>query len=136
MPEAINNKSYKYNSLVQLESDPICSSAGCEKSPIKPKNTHPMDYFVPNFGRDHVIEQNHASLDWAENNLKHKWDYKKGEKGPPKDYFVPNFGVDQDIRDAQANIAREEKNLGHEWIPEQDDNGNWLVPEAAAADSY
>jgi hypothetical protein len=55
VPEPINNKSYKYKSLVQLESDPICSSAGCEFSKVKPKNTHPMNYFVPNFGADQTV---------------------------------------------------------------------------------
>ena len=36
-----------------MESDPICSSAGCTqyKQPEGPPQ-HPMDYFVPNFGMD------------------------------------------------------------------------------------
>ena len=38
---------------MQLESDPICSSAGCTqyKQPEGPAEP-PMDYFVPNFGTD------------------------------------------------------------------------------------
>ena len=41
---------------IQMESDPICSSAGCTqyKQPEGPKPP-PMDYFVPNFGMDHDI---------------------------------------------------------------------------------
>ena len=139
MPEPINNKSYKYKSLVQLESDPICSSAGCEKSKIKPKDDHPMNYFVPNFGADQStsgITHTNESLDWAEKNLGHKWNYVKPGKGHDVDYFVPNFGVDQDIKDTQANVAAQESRLGHAWVPVQDDNGYWVVPEAAAADSY
>lgn len=107
VPEPINNKSYKYKSLVQLESDPICSSAGCEKSKVKPAKTHPMNYFVPNFGADQTVSgitHTNESLDWAEKNLGHKWNYVKPGKGHPVDYVVPNFGVDQDIKDAQANI--------------------------------
>lgn len=72
--------------LVQLESDPICSSAGCEKSPIKPKNSHPMDYFVPNFGQDHDVLHNFNSLDWAEKSLDHKW--LNAKKGKPKDPII------------------------------------------------
>lgn len=53
-----------------------------------------MNYFVPNFGNDDNMKSNDQSLNWAEKELGHKWDYKKGPDGPPKDYFVPNFGVD------------------------------------------
>ena len=43
----------KLYSLMQLESDPICSSAGCDqyKHPEAPEDP-PRDYFVPNFGHD------------------------------------------------------------------------------------
>lgn len=42
--------------LLQTESDPICSSAGCTqyKHPEPPKGP-PMDYPVPDFGVDHEI---------------------------------------------------------------------------------
>ena len=38
--------------LVQLNSDPICPSSGCEERTIKGR---PMNYFVPNFGTDSDI---------------------------------------------------------------------------------
>jgi len=38
------------NSNLQLDSDPICSSAGCTQYKAPEFKTHPMDYFVPNFG--------------------------------------------------------------------------------------
>jgi len=70
VPEPIDNNSYKYvkDSLnVQLDadvdSDPICSSAGCVRSTAV---KHPMNYYVPNFGQDHVINQSDSSLAWAE----------------------------------------------------------------------
>ena len=43
-----------YN-LVGIESDPICSSAGCTQyNHPRPSlaGRYPKDYFVPNFGRD------------------------------------------------------------------------------------
>lgn len=46
---------HKYE-LVQLESDPICSSAGCDqyKHP-KAKDSWDKDYPVPHFGMDRDI---------------------------------------------------------------------------------
>ena len=49
---------------------------------------------------------------------------------------MPHFGVDLDIKDAQASIAEAETTLGHKWVPEQDDEGNYIVPEAASNQSY
>merc|ERR1719230_278963 len=62
----------------ELESDPICSSAGCTQYKHKKKGLgYKIDYPVPNFGRDHLINQNHDSLDWAEKHLGHKWVWKE-----------------------------------------------------------
>lgn len=118
---------------VEIESDPVCSSAGCNYASEKGKTTHPMNYFVPNFGADRDINHSFNSLEWAEKKLGHKWniDWKAVKaKGPPQDYFVPNFGVDEDIKMTQANVAEQEKVIGHQWNPVQDENGVWLVPEA------
>lgn len=82
------------------------------------------------------IADTSENLDWAEKNLKHKWNYVKPGKGHPVDYVVPNFGVDQDIVDTQKQVAAAEATLGHAWVPVQDDNGYWGVPEAASASSY
>jgi len=145
VPEANKNSSYTYKSLVQTdaqvnaESDPICSTAGCNYAKDKGKTPYPMDYFVPNFGRDRDINTSFNNLDWAEKNVGHKWvvDFKKmKEKGPPKDYPVPNFGVDEDIKMTQAHIAEQEKKLKHKWKPVQDENGVWQVPEANKNSSY
>jgi len=49
--------------MVQTSSDPICSSAGCTQYewPKGPKS-HPVDYFVPNFGADPDMETTVNSL--------------------------------------------------------------------------
>jgi hypothetical protein len=44
--------------LIQLNSDPICPSSGCEERKIKER---PMNYFVPNFGVDSDILAAQAS---------------------------------------------------------------------------
>lgn len=122
--------------FVQLDSDPICSSAepGCNQ-PI-PKS-HPVDYFVPNFGVDHDIKDLQHNLASAEKLYGHRlYDGWKKSDPPPKDYSVPNFGIDEDIANVQAIVAAQEKRLNHVWTPVQDDNGAWIVPQAAKANSY
>jgi len=140
VPGAADNKSYTYKSLVQLEadaeSDPICSSAGCDYASEKGAKTHPMNYFVPNFGRDADLNHTDNSLDWAERNLKHKWNWvKPTKKEDAKDYFVPDFGLEEDIKQTHEAIAAQEKIHG-KWVPVQDENGVWEVPEAANNKSY
>jgi hypothetical protein len=98
-----------------------------------------MNYFVPNFGRDKAISNTWASLDWAEQSLKHKWRpvLKKDQpKGHPVDYPVPDFGLEEDVVTTLNNIKREEKRLKHKWVPVQDENGVWIVPEPINNKSY
>ena len=98
-----------------------------------------MDYFVPNFGRDEGINHTWNSLDWAERNLKHKfnptmkWDV---PKGAGKDYFVPDFGLEEDVVDTLNNIKYVEKRDKSKWNPVQDENGVWIVPEPFNSKSY
>ena len=142
VPEAINNKSYTYknDALVQLDadvdSDPICSSAGCNgPKATKGEVTHPMNYFVPNFGRDKDINGTWASLDWAEQSLDHHWDpvLKKDQpKGPPKDYKVPDFGLEEDDLDLVFQ-AGEELGIGATTLRSINrdtnfDNTRWFQP--------
>jgi len=142
VPAAHSNKSYTYaaaqvdsDNLVQLESDPICSSAGCNYASEKGAKTHPMNYFVPHFGRDHDMTGTDVSLDWAEKSLGHKWNWVKPGKKEDSDFRVPDFGLDEDIVGTQSNIAHQEK-LHGPWTPKQDDNGVWIVPAAADNKSY
>lgn len=123
-------------SLVQTTSDPICSSANPECGVKKPKS-HPVDYYVPNFGVDRDIMNTHDSIKHAEKRLGHELysDWKKSDPHP-QDYFVPNFGPDEDVANIKKLVANQESRLGHSWVPEQDDNGYWIVPEAADNKSY
>ena len=68
-------------SLIQLQSDPICSSAGCTqyKQPEGPK-LHPMDYFVPNFGMDkHDVMWTAENEKIASALVGHAWSFKTPE---------------------------------------------------------
>lgn len=103
----------------------------------KPGPGHPKDYYVPNFGVDQDIKDSQRHLKQSEEKLDHKLyqDWKKPGPGHPKDYFVPDFGLDEDIVQTQANIADQEKIHGP-WVPKKDENGFWIVPQAAKGDSY
>lgn len=79
---------------VQLHREPLLG--------WKPKaaKSHPMDYFVPNFGQSDEVKDVNQSLKASEKLYNRKWVVKdtKGKKDEyPTNYFVPNFGVDSDI---------------------------------------
>jgi len=92
-------------SLVELQSDPICSSAGCTqyKQP-EGEPSHPMDYFVPDFGVDYDIKDSFTGLKTAEEIRNHKMGWEKTEKPKDTSYTVPDFGVDQDIIGVQDGL--------------------------------
>jgi hypothetical protein len=119
---------------VQIGSDPICSSAGCTQYEHPKVKSHPMDYFVPNFGVDQSILDHNSALAIAEKQLNHTLVIDDMPK-IPRNYPVANFGVDKDILETQASIAKTEGELGS-WEPKQDENGFWIVPEAFSASSY
>jgi len=64
------------------ESDPICSSAGCDqyKHPKKERG-YDIDYPVVNLGEDRDISDHFTNLNVAEKIVGHKWDFKL-EKPP------------------------------------------------------
>jgi len=70
--------------MVQLGSDPICSSAGCEQYlHPKPKNgtDWPKNYAVPNFGADRgQVIASFDSIDTAEGIVGKKWVWKEMKK--------------------------------------------------------
>ena len=99
--------------------------------------TWPVNYFVPNFGKDHEIINTEKNIADTEKNMGKKMAAQWGKPvEPPRGYFIPNFGMDKDIVDAQSNIASSEATLKSKWEPTQDANGVWMVPEASLADSY
>jgi len=106
---------------VKLESDPICSSAGCTQYKHKKKALgYDIDYFVPNFGRDHEINDDFESLKTAEAMIGHKLDFPNSKWKNPANDTDYNFrpALDGDVISTQKNLADAEKNLGHQWVIE------------------
>merc|ERR1711934_485970 len=107
---------------INLESDPICSSAGCTQYKHKKKDRgYKINYPVPNFGVDTDIVDNHASLSLAEDALAHKLEMATAKSkakwaNPAKDVdynFAPK--LDADVRTTQKNMGDAESALGHKW---------------------
>jgi hypothetical protein len=60
---------------LQMRSDPICSSAGCDQYKHPEKKVHPMNYPVPSFGRDPEIVGAEESIALAEKMRGHNWNF-------------------------------------------------------------
>lgn len=106
---------------VQLESDPICSSAGCTQYKQKEgKPDHPMDYFVPNFGQDHIIKESINSEEWASKEIGHTWVWQKVEKQDPVEYKIEPLDVD--MKASLSNLRMEEAIHGEWTLPPEDSN--------------
>ena len=99
--------------MVQVESDPICSSANAFCTEWKKdKDGHPMNYFVPNFGVDRLMNENHASLLWAEKNRNHTWIVKKEDIKPKEPVQYGDAPLDNDIIHSLANTKTAETKFG------------------------
>jgi len=105
---------------IHLESDPICSSAGCNQYKFPKKDLgYELDYPVPNLGQDREIKANFNSLNKAEAIVKHHWEFgtdasKEKWKNPAKEVmydYAPS--LDHDVTVTQRNLANTETNLGH-----------------------
>merc|ERR1719197_1267070 len=117
------NHKYKL-SLVQLDSDPICSSGGCDqyKHGADKIRGYDINYPVPNFGMDRDIKDSLSNVPVAEKIVGDKWsdfgteESKEKWSNPAKkvDYnFAP--ALDGNIVDSQKNLADSEKKLNHQY---------------------
>ena len=71
--------------------------------------SHPVNYFVPDFGVDRDIINVTDAISQSEKVLKKDLhaDFKADKPGvaTPRNYFVPDFGVDHDIKATTSSIA-------------------------------
>ena len=121
VPQPIDNDSYQYrnlqlDNLIALNSDPICSSAGCTQYKHPKKKTHPMNYPVPNFGGDSDIADTFNSLKVAEAQRQHHWDF-HFQKPPPVNPakktlydFAPE--LEGDIKASKKHLSDAEARYG------------------------
>jgi len=121
---------------IQMESDPICSSAGCDqyKQPEGPKPP-PMDYFVPNFGMDHNIIASEEDEKIASALVGHAWAFKTPEswekwrnRAKDVDYnFDPSLSQDMQTSLSNMNNATQEYGPNYKWNLAADQPAESLV---------
>jgi len=108
-----------------LESDPICSSAGCTQYKHKHKKLpYPIDYPVPNFGVDRDIVDNDVDLKVAEGITGHHWNFEllKPPVNPAKKTIYNGAPkLDEDIIDSRVNLKSTETKLNHKFVLDSDD---------------
>lgn len=88
------------------KSDPICSSAGCTQYKHPHKDTHDMDYFVPNFGKDNDIKKSDESALSSEAALGHTWTPKFDEE--EDEWVVPTETAEFKLAGTQTDVR-----MGH-----------------------
>ena len=103
-------------SAVMLQREPLLTW-----KPKAPKS-HPVDYFVPNFGIDEDVIDTQNSYKNEERRQGVTWTAQvKAAKPHKTDYFVPNFGIDDDIEDSLANLKSAESKYGKWDLPKDED---------------
>lgn len=140
-------------SLVQLDeekphslaqSDPICSSAGCDQ--YKHKTTprgYPIDYKVPNFGMDKDIAGGLANIPVAEKIVGQQWNNfgteesaKKWSNPAKKVLYDMSPALDGNIRDSLKNLSDTETNLNHKYQLLQMESSSDPICSSAGCGQY
>ena len=81
-----------------------------------PKDKHPVNYPVPNFGQDKDVIATRKHWEAAEKGLNHfTWDPLKKPVEHPVNYKVNDFGLDSDIIATKNNLRDAEDKLEHKW---------------------
>jgi len=107
-----------------IESDPICSSAGCNqyKHPKKDPG-YDKDYPVVNLGVDREIKDDHENLPIAEKIVGHHWVWDDSDR-PKKIKYDYSPKLEGDMIDAKVNLDLVENQLNHkyaDWMGVQTD---------------
>ena len=112
---------------INLESDPICSSAGCDQyKHKKPKLGYPINYPVPNNGVDPDMITTLESEKLASAMVNHNWEFGTEEskakwhnKAKDTDYnFAPE--LDHDMITTEKNLNNAQTTLKHKWVIKDD----------------
>jgi len=118
-----------------IESDPICSSAGCNqyKHPKKDPG-YDKDYPVVNLGVDREIKDDHENLPIAEKIVGHHWVWDDSDR-PKKIKYDYSPKLEGEMIDAKVNLDLAENQLSHKyasWMLQLDDIQNMAEIEGRA----
>ena len=116
-------KDLQVDESINLDSDPICSSAGCTQyKHKKPKLGYDINYPVPSFGADPDMAATMENEALASKMVNHHWDFGTEESkakwhNPAKDTdynFAPD--LDGDMIATAKHLGDTEKRLKHKWV--------------------
>jgi len=109
MPKEMSRKLTATKADVRMgsESDPICNSAGCTQYLHPRKDGHPMDYFVPNWGKYHDADATEKHTAAAEEQLGHKWNPEFDEE--TEKWIVPTESAEFKLTGTSADVRLNEK---------------------------
>ena len=93
-------------SALKMHREPLIANAGhhVTADPFAVGPTHPMDYFVPNFGKDGEILASESSTAGVEKSMGHTWTPYKDEETeewvlpqpiPESDYIYGHYMIDK-----------------------------------------
>jgi uncharacterized protein YkvS len=121
----LDSDDVQLDAQVDVQSDPICSSAGCTQYKHKHKKLpYDIDYPVPDFGVDKDIIDNHDDLKVAEGIVGHHWNFEllKPPINPAKKTIYEGAPkLDEDIIDSRKNLKDTEVKLSHKFVLDSDD---------------
>lgn len=126
-----------YTRAVKINREPLLAKGQVVQWHIKEDPAFNRNYFVPDFGQDHDIDDSLKSTSATEASMGHRLNFFNEDLPKPLGgYTVPDFGVDHDVAVTQSNEKNAEESLSHEWNPTQDGNGHWVVPSPISNNAY
>ena len=125
----LKNMEKKYGTWNLPKEEDVQIESEVEREPLlgwtsKAPKSHPMDYYVPDFGLDHEILSTLGNAKLEEKLLNNPWKptLKKDLPDPhPTNYYVPNFGLDTDMKASLSNLKNMEKKYGQWNLPKEED---------------
>lgn len=81
-----------------------------------PPATHPINYFVPDFGVDEDVVRTQSNLAGTEGILDHKLVIPEVKPADPP-HFPPNLGLNEDMVSSLQNLKNQEAAYGEWTLP-------------------
>ena len=113
--QLVGGVNFSQNLQLDVQSDPICNSAGCTqyKHPKK-DDGYDKDYPVVNLGVDRDIIDDHENLPIAEKIVGHHWVWDDSDR-PKKIKYDYSPKLEGDMIDAKVNLDLAENQLSHKY---------------------
>lgn len=121
----------KIHGAWKLPEENVQLEAKTEREPLltwrrSPTKSHPVNYFVPNFGTDHDISTSQSNENAAETKLGHKWEPVVDPE--TEKYIVPSPQIEFKLLQTDSEISREPLTGWAPTISKPDHPMNYFIP--------